>query len=385
LDEPARRTDASGADLAELDRLRGEIDRVDREILARLNERAEWVHRVGELKRAGGSGPVYVASRERDLVAALQRANRELHGRFPTKALPHVFREIISATRSLEERHRVAFLGPEGTFSHEAAARQFGGQVELVPVPNFREVYARVERGDAHFGVVPVENTTTGAVTESMDILVESEVMICGELLVPVAQNLLSQSGDIARIRRVASHPQPLAQCRSWLQRHLPDATLVDVGSTAAAAQRASEDAEVAAIGSEIAARVYDLRIVERAIEDVRGNTTRFLVVGRESPGPSGDDLTSAVFTLQKDKSGALHTLLEPFARHHVNLTSIQSRPMKGKPWEYLFFVDMCGHASDPDVAAALSEAATSAHSAKILGSFPRAATADRELGRVAR
>ncbi|MGH0038473.1 MAG: prephenate dehydratase, partial [Myxococcota bacterium] len=354
----------------ELARLRDQIDVVDREILAKLNERARLVQRVGDLKRSRRA-PVYVASRERDLVEALAGANE---GPFPDAGIAHVFREIISATRSLEEIARVAFLGPEGTFSHQAAVRQFGALVELAPAHTIRDVFEWVERGDAHYGVVPVENTTEGAVTQTYDALVESDVTLCGELLLDVSLDLMSQGRELSEVRRLASHPQPLAQCRDWIHRRLPGIETIETASTVAAAELAVRDPEVAAIGSAVAAEAHGLSILERGIEDRRGNATRFLVIGRVPPLPSRDDLTSAVFTVRKDQSGTLYHLLEPFARYGVNLSAIQSRPMKGKPWEYLFFVDMEGHISDDAVGKALDEAAATAHSHKVLGSYPRAA-----------
>jgi chorismate mutase/prephenate dehydratase len=362
----------------ELGRLRDAIDVVDREILAKLNERARLVQRVGDLKRTRRA-PVYVASRERDLVEALTEVNE---GPFPDSGIAHVFREVISATRSLEEIARVAFLGPEGTFSHQAAVRQFGALVELAPAHTIRDVFELVERGDAHYGVVPVENTTEGAVTETYDALVESNLTLCGELLLEVSLDLMSQSASLSGVRRLASHPQPLAQCRDWIHRHLPGIDVIETASTATAAALAAGDPEVAAIGSEVAAQTHGLTILERGIEDRRGNATRFLVIGREPTLPSHDDLTSAVFTVRKDQSGTLYHLLEPFARYGVNLTAIQSRPMKGKPWEYLFFVDMEGHASEDAVGKALDEAAANAHSHKVLGSYPRAARPGARAGK---
>lgn len=353
----------------DLDRLRGQIDEVDRTILERLNERARLVKQVGELKKPGGA-PVYVASRERDLISALKERNT---GPFPDAGIAHVFREIISATRSLEQVVRVSFLGPLGTFSHQAAIRQFGALVELAPASSIREVFELTERGDVHYGVVPVENTTEGAVTECFDALVETDLAICGELLLEVSQNLLSKSASMDALKRVASYPQPLAQCRNWIHANLPGVDWIETPSTAAAAKMAMDDAELGAIGSEIAAEAYGLNILSRGIEDRRGNATRFVVIGREHPAASGDDLTSAVFTVRKDESGALHRLLEPFARHGLNVSAIQSRPMKGKPWEYLFFVDVEGHVSSDAVTRALDETSEVAHSHKILGSFPRA------------
>jgi chorismate mutase/prephenate dehydratase len=354
----------------ELGALRKGIDAIDAEILDRLNQRARRVQRVGELKDGGRRGPIYVASRERDLVSTLIEANP---GPFPNAGIPHVFREIISATRSLEERVRVAFLGPDGTFSHQAASRQFGAQVDFVPVTNMRDVFTLTERGDTHFGVVPVENTIEGPITVTFDALVETEVTICSEIKLEISEHLMSRTGRLEDIQKVASHPQPLAQCRHWLETHLHGIETIETTSTAAAAQLAHADEKVASIGSAVTAEVYDLMTIASSIEDQRGNTTRFLVIGREIPAPSGQDLTSAVFTVRRDLSGALHSLLGPFARNDVNLTAVQSRPMKGKPWEYIFIVDMEGHQEDANVAQALREAGEVAASHKVLGSFPRA------------
>ena len=375
----SERTDSEDV-VSELSRLRASIDGVDRKILDELNRRARLVREVGEVKAGGRRSPVYVASRERDLVAELTANNP---GPFPDAGIPHVFREIISATRSLEERVKVAYLGPEGTFSHQAALVQFGSQVDLLPVPHMRDVFSAAERSEAHFGVIPVENSIEGAINPTMDALMESEVVICGEVMIEVSQNLLSQTGEPDDIRVVASIPQAVAQCRNWLAAKLPLTEVRDTPSTAAAAKLAAADSSVAAIGSEVAADAYGLRFVARGIEDQRGNTTRFVVVGKDTPEPSGNDMTSAAFTVRRDKAGALYTLLQPFATHEVNLAAVQSRPMKGKPWEYVFFIDMEGHENNPAVARALEEAASYAHSYKILGSFPRATEARRgPLGR---
>ena len=355
---------------AELARLRQAIDVVDRGLLERLNERARLVQQVGALKGRSGI-PVYSAARERELIAALTAANP---GPFPAAGIAPVFREIISATRSLEGPLRVAFLGPEGTHSHAAARRHFGALATLVPLATIGAVFTAVEQGQVELGVVPVENTTEGVVTRTLDAFVESDVAICGETVQRIVHYLLSKSGRIEDVKRVASIGQVLAQCRGWLDQHLPGLERVETASSAAAAQRASEDASVAAIGSALAGTAYGLATIEAGIEDRRDNTTRFVLLGRVAPAPSGRDLTSAVFTVGKEQSGALHRLLEPFARHGVNLTSIQSRPMPGKPFEYLFFLDMEGHRDDPAVARALADAAAVAHSYRVLGSFPRAA-----------
>ncbi len=360
---------AAAGEPDDLEALRVEIDRVDQALLAALNERARLGQAVGRLKQRAGL-PVFSAARERDLVDRLAGANP---GPFPNPALTAVFREIISAVRSLEARLRVAYLGPEGTFGHLAAREQFGASAELVPTATNAEVFASVERDEATFGVVPVENSIEGAVTEVLDAFVDTTLTACAEIRLPVSQHLLSRSGRLDDVRRVASHPQPLAQCRRWLDRELPGRERVDCSSTAAAARLAAEDPTVAAIGSALGAETYGLEIVARAIEDRRGNTTRFLVLGRDAPPPSGRDLTFVVYTVRKDEAGALHRLLEPFARHGVNLAAIQSRPIPGKPWEYRFFLDVEGHRDDAAVAKALAEAASRAHSTRWLGSFPRA------------
>lgn len=361
---------AGAAAPPELESLRARIDAVDRQLLAALNERARLVREVGELKRGLGL-PVFHAGRERDLVERLARENP---GPFPGAALPRVFGEIISALRGLEGRVRVAYLGPEGTFSHVAARQQFGSQAELAPVATIGDVFTDVERGRADLGVVPVENTTEGVVTQTLDAFAERDLTICGEVLLRISHHLLTRTGRRENVKRVASIPQAFAQCRLWLERNLPGTERVETASTAAAARLASEDPTVAAIGNQLAAETWGLVVLESSIEDRPDNTTRFLVIGREAPAPTGRDLTSVVFTVRKDESGTLHRLLEPFARHGVNLTSIQSRPLKGKPWEYLFFLDLEGHRSQPNVAGALEAAAECAHSTQVLGSFPRAA-----------
>jgi len=354
---------------AELEDLRSAIDAVDAEILDQLNRRAALVLRVGALKRALGQG-IYRAARERELIASLQERNP---GPFPSAALPAVFREIISASYALEEPLRVAFLGPEGTFSHLAVREIFGSQVEVLPVSTLPEVFSAVERGEVAHAVVPIENTTEGVVTQALDRLLESEVALCGEKLLRISHQLLSRSGRLEDVRRVVSHPQPLAQCRGWLERHLPGVPQAQAPSTAAAAQQAREDPGVAAIGSALGAEVFGLRTVQKNIEDRRDNTTRFLVLGGDPPPPSGNDLTLVAFTVRKAESGALHRLLAPFAEGGVNLTRIHARPLRGTPWEYVFFLELEGHSSDAQVRQAFDAAARRASSHRVLGSFPRA------------
>jgi len=378
--KPAWQTDdaATSGDAAELARLRAEIDRVDRELLADLNRRAALVKQVGALKGAAGRGSVYRAGRERDLIEALVRENP---GPFPSAALPAIFREIISASRSLEARLRVAFLGPEGTASHLAAGEAFGSQADYLPVATLADVITAVERGEVDHALLPIENTSEGVVTQALDMLLECGVAISGERWLRVSYHLISQSGRREDLRRVASHPQALAQCRGWLDRNLPAAQRVESSSTAVAAALAAERPDVGALVNPTLAEESGLRVVAAAVEDRRDNTTRFLVLGGDLPPPSGSDLTSLAYTVRKAESGALHRLLEPFARHGVNLTSIQARPLRGAPWEYVFFLDLEGHASEPRVRDAIEEAGRAANSFRVLGSFPRAREARREEG----
>lgn len=365
--DPKRRFES--AEDEELERLRAAIDAIDGRILAALNERAERVREVGALKRRHGRA-VYRSGRERDLIRKLEASNA---GPFPNAGLAPVYTEIISATRSLEGRLRVAFLGPAGTFGHQAARTHFGACVDFVPVSSHAEVFRAVERGDVDHGVVPVENTTHGIVTETFDALAETQVAIGAEALLPVAQNLLSQAGRLDEVTCVVSHPQALGQCRHWLDEHLRGVSQRGCASTALAAQSAADDRSLAAIGSSVAAEIYGLKTIAAGIQDEVGNVTRFLVIGGEPPAPSGDDLTLVIYTARAE-SGSLHELLEPFAKAGVNLSAIQSRPIPGRPWEYLFYLDVDGHPDDPKVAEVLAETRAIAASCRVLGAFPRAA-----------
>jgi len=372
---------AAGEEVAGLAGLRAELDQVDREILSALNRRAALAQEVGLRKRAARAG-VYRPARERDLVAALAAQNP---GPFPSAALPAVFREIISATRGLESRLRIAYLGPPGTFSHLAALDAFGGQAQYRPAESIPEALAALARGEAEHAVVPVENSSEGVVTQTLDALLEVEDAppLCGERLLRISHHLLSQARELAEVQRVASHPQPLAQCRNWLARHLPGRALIETASTAAAADLARRDGAVAAIGAALLAESADggagesgprdLRVLARRIEDRSDNTTRFLVLGGERPEASGADLTSVAYTVRRGEAGALHKLLEPFAKARVNLAAIHARPMRGRPWEYVFFLDLEGHHSEPRVQRACQEAAALSSSHRLLGSFPRA------------
>jgi chorismate mutase/prephenate dehydratase len=365
---------ASAADgSAKLEALRRRIDEIDSGILRKLNERARVVLEVGALKRDTGE-PVYSPAREQQIVERLRREN---DGPFPGEGLAPVFREIVSATRSLEEALPVAYFGPEGTFTHLAAKRQFGELAKLSGVPSIEGVFAAVDLGKARLGVVPVENTTEGVVTQTLDAFAVSDLPICGEIVLRISLDLFSRSGRIEDVRSVATHPQPLAQCRRWLDQHLPGVERIETASTAAAAGLAAGDGGVAAIGSAIAGEAHSLQTIESAIEDRPDNTTRFLLIGRQEPEPTGNDLTSVLFTIRKDEAGGLFRLIEPMASRGINLTTLQLRPIAGKPWEYYFFIDIEGHRDDAKIVEALAAAAKVAQSHRVLGSFPRAMDVD--------
>jgi chorismate mutase/prephenate dehydratase len=368
------KTDRSPETDPTLEALRSQIDAVDEALLAQLNERARLVGEVGRLKAAAGAG-VYAAAREQAIVERLARANP---GPFPSAALGAVYREIISGTRSLEGELAVAYLGPEGTYSHQAARELLGAQACYAAQPSIEDVFGAVERGRCALGLVPVENTTEGIVTATFDAFARFELSICAESVLRIRCDLLSLGGRLDDIESVASHPQPLAQCRGWLDRNLPGRARIETPSTIAAARLAAGDPKVAAIASPLAAETFSLAAAAESIEDQRDNTTRFAVIGRDAAPPSGRDLTSALFTIRRDEAGGLFRLLQPFAEQRVNLTSIQLRPMPGKPWEYVFFLDFEGHHRDARVATALRGAAAVAHSVRLLGSYPRAARAGR-------
>jgi chorismate mutase/prephenate dehydratase len=347
--------------------LRRGIDEVDDRILELLNQRAELVIEVGRLK-SSKHRDFYVPSREREIYERLVAKNK---GPFSNKGLRSVFREIISASLALEAPMKVAFFGPKATFTHMATMQHFGLSAELVPQKSIPAVFEDVEKGRAHFGVVPVENSTEGMVTHTLDMFMESELKINAEVMLEIHHYLLSRTGRIEDIKKINSHPQPIAQCRSWLAENLPDVPVMDVASTAVAAQIASEDPTAAAIASELAATMYDLRVVKARIEDQVNNFTRFLVIGKNMAEKSGDDKTSIMFSV-KDEIGILYQMLEPFSKRGINLSKIESRPLKKKAWEYIFFLDFAGHVSDPVVAEAIQELKGCCQFVKVLGSYPR-------------
>ncbi len=354
-------------DMEKLKRLREKIDRIDEEILRLLNERASVVLEIAKVKSRENVN-FYSPEREREILERLQTLNR---GPFPNDALKVIFREILSASLALEEPLKVACLGPLATFTHLAAIRHFGSSAEFIPVKTIKDVFETVLEGKASYGVVPIENSNEGVISYTLDMFVDYDLKVAAEIMLEVNHNLLSRSGDIEKIKRIYSHPQAVAQCRGWLERNLPNIPIMDATSTAKAAEMASTDEEAAAIASDLAAKIYDLKIVERGIEDNKNNYTRFLVIAEEFPGPTGKDKTSLMLSI-KDKPGALYQVLAPFKKHNINLTKIESRPSRRRAWEYIFFIDLEGHIEDKKVSKALSEVEKHCLFLKVLGSYPR-------------
>ncbi len=354
-----------------LKHLRQAIDAVDDEVLALLNRRAGLAAQVGLLKLAAAPETLFHAPRrEREILARLEAENG---GPFPATAVRTIFQEIMSACLSLEKPLRVAFLGPEGSFTHLAARHQFGGSSQPLPLGTIQAVFQAVERARADYGVVPVENATEGAVDSTLDAFLDSPLRICAEILLPVDQALLLRPElELGAVRRVYSHPQALGQCRRWLEAHLPQADRIEAPSTSEAARLAREDAEGAAVASELAAELFGLKVAETRIQDLAANATRFLVLGSKVAEPTGRDRTT-LLAMAQDGPGALLRLLEPLARRGLNLSRIQSRPTRRKLWEYAFFLDVEGHAADPLLAEALVDLQGACASLKVLGSYPRA------------
>ena len=355
--------------MADLDKLRREIDRLDDELVRLLNQRASLAQQIGGLKNGA---PAYRPEREAEV---LRRVSERGGGPLSASRIAAVFREIVSACRALEEPIRVTYLGPEGTFSEQAVRKHFGSAVEALACATVDDAFRRCESGAAQFTVVPVENSTEGVVGRTLDLLLGTPLMICGEVELRVQQNLLAKgakAGELAAIRRVYSHAQSLAQCAGWLAQHLPGVEKLPLTSNAEAARRAASEEGAAAIAGEAAAERYGLAVLARSIEDSPNNTTRFLVLGTVSAAPSGRDRTSLVLSAE-NKPGAVHALLTPLARNRVSMTRIESRPSKNRLWEYVFFIDVEGHQRDAAVAQALAELKDQAPFLKILGSYPTA------------
>jgi len=356
---------------AQLEKIRGEIDGLDQEIQTLILQRARCAQTVGELKRSAGEDQshYYRPEREAKVLRSIVERNQ---GPLSGEEMARLFREIMSACLALEEPMNIAFLGPEGTFTQAAAHKHFGNSINTVPLPAIDEVFREVESGAAHYGVVPVENSTEGVVNHTLDTFALSPLKICGEVEMRIHHHLLGKKTDLASIKRVYSHQQSLAQCREWLDANMPKVERESLSSNAEAARRAAEEEGAAAIAGEMSAEMYGLDILVSNIEDEPDNTTRFLVIGRQTTPPSGDDKTSLLLST-KNQPGALYRLLFPLNKHNIDLTRIESRPSRRGTWDYVFFVDLKGHAEDPKIKLALQELEADASLFKILGSYPKA------------
>ncbi len=346
-------------------RHRAAIDALDGKIVDLLNQRAAHAAAIGKLKNGGAYRP----EREAEILRKVAAANR---GPLDSAVLLRLYTEIISACRALEEPLAVAYLGPQGTFSEMALGKQFGTSVEAQPCASIDEVFRAAETGTAQYAVVPVENSTDGAIGRTLDLLLATPLKICAEVVLRVQQNLMAKKASIKTIRKVYSHPQSLAQCQGWLGQHLPGAARVPAASNAEGARLAAKEASAAAIGPEIAAERYGLKILARSIEDDAKNRTRFLVLGTQDAGPSGRDRTSLVMTTH-NRPGSLLELIASFSAAGVNMTRLESRPARPGPWAYYIYVDNEGHQQDAKVAHARAELRDKAPFLKVFGSYPAA------------
>jgi len=364
-------SDATATGKAGLAVIRQRIDEIDASLQGLLNERARLAQQVGISKHADGhTVDFYRPEREAEVLRAVLKRNK---GPLRDEEVLRLFREIMSACLAQQEPLKVAFLGPEGTFTQQAVYKQFGHSVRALALPAIEEVFHEVEAGAADFGVVPIENSTEGTVTHTLDRFVLSPLYICGEVELRVQQFLMGRMTTLADVERICSHQQSLAQCRQWLAENLPDVERVPVSSNAEGARRARDEKGTAAIGPQAAAEVYGLNVLVAEIEDHPDNTTRFLVIGNKTFEPSGQDKTTLLLSGTKtDSPGALYQLLEPLAKNRISMTRIESRPSRRRKWDYVFFIDIEGHVEDRRVAAALAELKKRASLFRVLGSYPR-------------
>lgn len=347
-----------------LKQFRTRIDSIDDELLKLVNQRAALAQQIGHLKN---KDTVLRPEREAQILRRLQDNNS---GPLSNEAVVQLYTEIMSQCRALEAPLSVAYLGPEGTFTEAAALKRFGSAIQGQSCATIDDVFRAVESGAAHYGVVPVENSTEGAVGRTLDLLLSSNLKICGEVLLQVHQCVMSNENDLSLVRKVYSHPQSFGQCQGWLNTHLPHAERITASSNADAARLAAHESFAAAIAGERAAEHFKLKMLAQNVEDDPRNTTRFLVIGNQEVAPSGKDKTSLVLSAA-NRPGAVHDLLVPFAKHGVSMTKLESRPARSGLWEYIFFVDIEGHQSDAKVAAALAELKQAATFVKVLGSYP--------------
>ena len=351
----------------DLTRFRRKFDEIDETLLRLLNERQAISQTVGQYKSANGLA-LFDPSREIEIMDRLEKLN---DGPLSSEALQHIYREIFSASRAVQGVLRVGYLGPEASFSHEAALNQFGRSVNLLAQDTIQEVFRGVDRDRLDYGVVPVENSSQGGVGQTLDLFLEYDLSVCLEIRLRIHHHLLGKAADLAQVKRVYSHPQVFPQCSGWLAKNLPGLPLLEASSTSAAARLAAQEDGTAAIASVLAAEIYGLEFLARAIEDAEENVTRFLVLSRKPGRRTGRDRTSLILTVS-DTPGALFSLLKPFAERGINLTKIESRPEKTEAWKYVFFVDIEGHVDDEPIRQTLEEARRYTQRLKVLGSYPR-------------
>ncbi len=347
--------------------VRQNIDAIDNQILDLLKKRIGYAKNIGKLKD-GVNRAKWDPQREREIYERLYKQNKDL---FPPKALHSIFHEIITTCRLSQKKAAVAYLGPEATFTHLAGVKYFGHSASYKALESIDDIFSEVEKGRTQYGIVPVENSIEGAVFSTLDSFMKYKIKICGEIRLDITHNLVCKSGNIEDIQTIASHAQPLAQCREWLRKNMPAIPTLPVFSTGGAAQMAANNPNIGAIASSLAIKTYDLQMVVKGIEDYRGNTTRFLVIGKHSPSSSGLDRTSLLIGTM-DKPGALNDVLTILSEENINLAKIESRPVKGKHWKYLFFLDMMGHVEDENIKKGCERLRQICSFNEWLGSYPR-------------
>lgn len=367
--------------MQELKHYRTKIDLIDNQILKLLGERGKAAKAIGKIKKEKGAS-IHSPGREQAIYARLSRQN---NGPYKDDSVYSIFREIISATRALEAPLRVSYLGPEATFTHISAVKHFGSQATLIPESGIQNIFAEVEKGHSDFGVVPIENSTEGVVSHTLDLFLDSPLKICAEEILRVSHHLLSREENFKKIKKVYSHPQAIAQCRHWLFSHLPHVAIRELESTSQAARRASQERGSAAIASALASSHYGVPILQKEIQDQAQNYTRFMIIGNHqpeaaSPQATGNDKTSVLF-IAKDRVGILYKILEPLARAKINLSKIESRPLKKRAWEYMFFVDLDGHIQTPKIARVLENLKEKCSFFKVLGSYPKGDSPKGRMG----
>jgi chorismate mutase / prephenate dehydratase len=353
--------------MASIDEIRQKIDEVDQKLVSILDERANLAREIGKAKLTEGQQKFFDASRQKKV---LENALKSSHGEFPQEALRNVMIEVMSGCLAREQPPTVGYLGPEATFSHLAAMSEFGTAVAFKPFNSVYDIFLGVDREWIDYGIVPIENSTGGVIHSTLDMFLDFNLQICSEIYLHIHQNLISRN-SLERVKTIYSKAEPFQQCQIWLKENLPNVQLIEVGSTVKGVELAKDRDYAAAIGPEIAARKYNVPILAPHIEDMKDNTTRFLVIGNQFSQPTGNDKTSVMFSI-KDRPGALFHMLQPFAKRNINLTKIESRPTRRKAWDYVFFIDLLGHMEDAAVKETLDELRELTNSVRVMGSYPR-------------